>query len=138
MNFLKGWLKLVALRFTLSNDELSKCLADRRSMDEFRRKASDAKQRMKLHELAGGHCQVNGGAGIPLSFQGLTLKVYSKETVNQSNATIDTSNVINLKTYRLRRHSVSVVFNPSPDSGAANNTCFYLRKNNDQHATHES
>ena len=40
MGKFKHWLKLVVYRFTLSNDELSKCLADRRSMDEFRRKAS--------------------------------------------------------------------------------------------------
>ncbi|WP_277850715.1 hypothetical protein [Moellerella wisconsensis] len=113
MGKFKHWLKLVVYRFTLSNDELSKCLADRRSMDEFRRKASDVKQRMKLHELAGGRCNEDGGEGIPLTFQGIRLKAYQPAEVTILASRSTGSNVVDLSTRRKRRDLVNVISHSS-------------------------
>ncbi|WP_272677461.1 hypothetical protein [Providencia sp. PROV160] len=113
MGKFKHWLKLVVYRFTLSNDELSKCLADRRSMDEFRRKASDVKQRMKLHELAGGRCNEDGGEGIPLTFQGIRLKAYQPAEVTILASRSTGSNVVDLSTRRKRRDLVNIISHSS-------------------------
>ncbi|EJV1663849.1 hypothetical protein AB7W88_03170 [Providencia vermicola] len=114
MNNFKYWLKLMVYRFTLSNDDLEKCLADRRSMDEFRRKAADIKQRMKLHELAGGCCNEDGGEGIPLTFQGVSLKAYRPAEVVDSLSKSSVSNVVDLCSRRKRRDLVNVISHPSP------------------------
>ncbi|EPJ3803510.1 hypothetical protein OND84_004236 [Morganella morganii] len=114
MDNFKYWLKLVVYRFTLSNEDLVKCLADRRSMDEFRRKASDVKQRMKLHELAGGRCNEDGGEGIPLTFQGITLKAYRPAEPTVSLSKPSDCNVVDLSDRRKRRDLVNVISHASP------------------------
>lgn len=114
MGNFKHWLKLLAYRFILSNDELSKCLADRRSMDEFRRKAFDVKQRMKLHELTGGRCNEDGGEGIPITFQGMNLKAYRPVDVVTSHSQSTGSNVVDLSARRKSRDLVNVISHASP------------------------
>lgn len=114
MNTFKHWLKLMVYRFTLSNDDLEKCLADRRSMDEFRRKAADVKQRMKLHELAGGCCNEDGGEGIPLTFKGIALKAYRPVEPAVSHSKPSNFNVVDLSDRRKRRDLVNVISHPSP------------------------
>ncbi|WP_144139269.1 hypothetical protein [Providencia rettgeri] len=114
MGNFKYWLKLVVYRFTLSNEDLAQCLADRQSMDEFRRKASDVKQRMKLHELAGGRCNEDGGEGVPLTFQGVTLKAYRPAERTAMLSTTSNSNVVDLNTRRKRRDLTNVISHASP------------------------